>query len=100
MYENMHGQNDPLTCSLLLLTSVNIVESDIPEEFMELANAKRAELFEHLAEVDEAMSDMFIMEENPTSEQLSVRQPLPSFRKHRQADYKCISPLMPNIVDI
>ncbi|KAF9572724.1 Elongation factor G, mitochondrial [Mortierella alpina] len=50
---------------------VNVVERDIPEEFMELAQAKRAELFEHLAEVDEAMSDMFIMEENPTSEQLA-----------------------------
>lgn len=51
--------------------SVDIVERDIPEEYMELAKAKRAELFEHLAEVDEAMSDMFIMEETPTSEQLA-----------------------------
>ncbi|KAF9132698.1 Elongation factor G, mitochondrial [Mortierella sp. 14UC] len=50
---------------------VDVVERDIPEEFMELAKAKRAELFEHLAEVDEAMSDMFIMEETPTSEQLA-----------------------------
>ncbi|KAF9910672.1 Elongation factor G, mitochondrial [Linnemannia zychae] len=50
---------------------VDVVEKDIPEEFMELAKAKRAELFEHLAEVDEAMSDMFIMEETPTSEQLA-----------------------------
>ncbi|KAG0211286.1 Elongation factor G, mitochondrial [Mortierella sp. GBA30] len=50
---------------------VDVVERDIPEEYLELANAKRAELFEHLAEVDEAMSDMFIMEENPTSEQLA-----------------------------
>ncbi|KAI1316292.1 Elongation factor G, mitochondrial [Mortierella claussenii] len=50
---------------------VNVVESEIPTEFMELATAKRAELFEHLAEVDEAMSDMFIMEEAPTSEQLA-----------------------------
>ncbi|GJJ74542.1 elongation factor G [Entomortierella parvispora] len=50
---------------------VDVVERDIPEEFLELANAKRAELFEHLAEVDEAMSDMFIMEENPTGEQLA-----------------------------
>ncbi|KAG0277822.1 Elongation factor G, mitochondrial [Linnemannia exigua] len=50
---------------------VDVVERDIPEEYMELAKAKRAELFEHLAEVDEAMSDMFIMEETPTSEQLA-----------------------------
>jgi hypothetical protein len=100
MYEEVHGQNDLLTCSRLPFTSVDVVERDIPEEFMELANAKRAELFEHLAEVDEAMSDMFIMEENPTSEQLSVRQPLPSFRRHRQAYYKWIRPLMPNFVDI
>ncbi|KAG0023184.1 Elongation factor G, mitochondrial [Entomortierella chlamydospora] len=50
---------------------VNVVEAEIPEEFLELANTKRAELFEHLAEVDETMSDMFIMEETPTSEQLA-----------------------------
>ncbi|KAF8930447.1 Elongation factor G, mitochondrial [Dissophora ornata] len=50
---------------------VDVVERDIPEEFMELAKAKRAELFEHLAEVDEAMSDMFIMEESPNGEQLA-----------------------------
>lgn len=62
----------PLTHPFSLTISVNVTENDIPEEFMELANAKRAELFEHLAEVDEAMSDMFIMEENPTSEQLAV----------------------------
>lgn len=67
---------------------------------MELANAKRAELFEHLAEVDEAMSDMFIMEENPTSEQLSVCQTLPSFREHRPAYYKWIRALMPIFYDI
>ncbi|KAF9426405.1 Elongation factor G, mitochondrial [Entomortierella beljakovae] len=50
---------------------VDVTYKDIPEEFMELANTKRAELFEHLAEVDEAMSDMFIMEETPSSEQLA-----------------------------
>ncbi|KAK5814703.1 translation elongation factor G [Linnemannia elongata] len=50
---------------------VDVVERDIPEQYMELAKAKRAELFEHLAEVDEVMSDMFIMEETPTSEQLA-----------------------------
>ncbi|KAF9937916.1 Elongation factor G, mitochondrial [Modicella reniformis] len=51
---------------------INVVESEIPEELLGLAKAKRAELFEHLAEVDEEMSDMFIMEESPTSEQLAL----------------------------
>ncbi|KAF9304546.1 Elongation factor G, mitochondrial [Mortierella antarctica] len=72
--DNFKGVIDLLKWKALTfegVDGVNIVESDIPEEFMELANTKRAELFEHLAEVDEAMSDMFIMEENPTSEQLS-----------------------------
>ncbi|KAG0239466.1 Elongation factor G, mitochondrial [Actinomortierella wolfii] len=51
---------------------VNVVESEIPEEYLELAKAKRQELFEHLAEVDEEMSDLFIMEETPTTEQLAA----------------------------
>ncbi|ORZ10951.1 translation elongation factor G [Lobosporangium transversale] len=50
---------------------IQVVESEIPQEFLELAKTKRTELFEHLAEVDETMSDMFIMEETPTSEQLA-----------------------------
>ncbi|PSR84231.1 hypothetical protein PHLCEN_2v5519 [Hermanssonia centrifuga] len=49
-----------------------VVESDeIPAEVLELAKEKRRELIEQLADVDEIMGDMVIMEEDPTTEQLS-----------------------------
>ncbi|KAI0781692.1 elongation factor G mitochondrial [Irpex lacteus] len=49
-----------------------IVESDeIPAEVLELAKKKRQELIEQLAEVDEQMGDMVIMEEEPTTAQLA-----------------------------
>lgn len=38
---------------------------------LELAKAKRTELIEQLAEVDEEMGDLIIMEETPTNEQLA-----------------------------
>ncbi|KAF7967121.1 hypothetical protein HWV62_35752 [Athelia sp. TMB] len=51
---------------------INVVESDeIPESVMDLAKAKRQELFEQLAEVDEEMGDLIINEELPTNEQLA-----------------------------
>ncbi|KAL1407270.1 Elongation factor G, mitochondrial [Vanrija albida] len=44
-----------------------VVEKDeIPAELKELAEAKRAELIEHLAEADESLSDKFLMEEEIT----------------------------------
>lgn len=52
--------------------SQTIVESDeIPAEVLELAKKKRQELIEQLAEVDEQMGDMVIMEEEPTTAQLA-----------------------------
>lgn len=51
--------------------SQTIVEKDeIPEEVLDLAKKKRAELIEQLAEVDEQIGDMVIMEEEPNTEQL------------------------------
>lgn len=48
-----------------------IVEKDeIPDEVLELAKKKRAELIEQLAEVDEQIGDMVIMEEEITTEHL------------------------------
>lgn len=48
-----------------------IVEKDeIPDEVLDLAKKKRAELIEQLAEVDEQIGDMVIMEEEPNTEQL------------------------------
>ncbi|BEJ11752.1 hypothetical protein CspHIS471_0202120 [Cutaneotrichosporon sp. HIS471] len=40
-----------------------VVEEPIPEELKELAEAKRQELIEHVAEADEEISDKFLMEE-------------------------------------
>ena len=49
-----------------------VVESDeIPAEALELAKEKRRELIEQLAEVDEEMGDLLIMEEEPTTAQLA-----------------------------
>ncbi|KAG2153768.1 P-loop containing nucleoside triphosphate hydrolase protein [Suillus bovinus] len=50
---------------------INVVESDdIPESVLDLAKAKRAELLEQLAEVDDEMGELLIMDEIPTTAQL------------------------------
>ena len=50
-----------------------IVEKDeIPEEVLDLAKKKRAELIEQLAEVDDEMGELLIMDEDPTTEQLAT----------------------------
>lgn len=50
---------------------INVVESDdIPESVLDLAKAKRAELLEQLAEVDDEMGELLIMDETPTTAQL------------------------------
>lgn len=49
-----------------------VVEKDeIPAEVLELATAKRRELIEQLADVDEQIGDMVIMEEEPNPVQLA-----------------------------
>ncbi|EJD00585.1 elongation factor G, mitochondrial [Fomitiporia mediterranea MF3/22] len=48
-----------------------IVESDeIPAEVLELAQQKRTELIEALADVDDEIAELFIEEKEPTTEQL------------------------------
>lgn len=50
---------------------INVVESDdIPESVLDLAKAKRVELLEQLAEVDDEMGELLIMDETPTTAQL------------------------------
>jgi elongation factor G len=50
---------------------INVVESDdIPESVLDLAKAKRTELLEQLAEVDDEMGELLIMDETPTTAQL------------------------------
>eukprot|EP00579_Thalassiosira_antarctica_P002505 CAMPEP_0201874418 /NCGR_PEP_ID=MMETSP0902-20130614/6683_1 /ASSEMBLY_ACC=CAM_ASM_000551 /TAXON_ID=420261 /ORGANISM="Thalassiosira antarctica, Strain CCMP982" /LENGTH=758 /DNA_ID=CAMNT_0048401289 /DNA_START=12 /DNA_END=2288 /DNA_ORIENTATION=+ len=49
-----------------------IVEGEIPAEMMDLVEEKRAELIERLADVDEEIAELFLMEEEPTVEQLKA----------------------------
>ncbi|KDQ58033.1 hypothetical protein JAAARDRAFT_34847 [Jaapia argillacea MUCL 33604] len=50
---------------------VNVVEKDeIPPELLDFAKAKRAELIEQLAEVDDEMGEIFLNDQEPTLEQL------------------------------
>ena len=48
-----------------------IKRGPVPDELASTAAAKRRELLETLAEVDEALGDLFLMGEDPTSEQLA-----------------------------
>ena len=49
-----------------------VVESDeIPAEALELAKEKRRELIEQLAEVDDVIGELLIMDEDPTTPQLA-----------------------------
>lgn len=47
-------------------SNVVVEKDEIPAELKELAEEKRAELIEHIAEADEALSDKFLMEEEIT----------------------------------
>ncbi len=51
---------------------IKVVESDeIPAEVLDFAKEKRRELIEQLAEVDEEMGELLIMDEDPTTQQLA-----------------------------
>lgn len=55
-----------------LFLSTTIVESDeIPAEVIDLAKEKRRELIEQLAEVDDEIGELLIMDEDPTTAQLT-----------------------------
>ncbi|PPQ94211.1 hypothetical protein CVT25_006871 [Psilocybe cyanescens] len=48
-----------------------VVSDEIPADLLELAQAKRAELIEQLAEVDETIGEIVLMDETPTNEDIS-----------------------------
>jgi elongation factor G len=48
------------------------VSNHIPEELRELAEQKRQELIEKLADVDDEMAEMFLEEQTPTPEQIKA----------------------------
>lgn len=50
----------------------NIVYGDIPDDMMDLVEEKRAELFERLAEADDEIAELYLMEEEPDKETLKA----------------------------
>lgn len=52
---------------------VIIREAEIPADVLELAKEKRRILIETLADVDDVIADKYLMEEEPTVQELQVR---------------------------
>ncbi len=52
---------------------MNVVEGEVPPDMMDTVREKRAELLERLADVDEEIGKLFLMEEEPTVQQLLGR---------------------------
>jgi len=50
----------------------DVVEGEIPSDMMDLVEEKRMELLERLADVDEEIGELFLMEEEPTEEQFKA----------------------------
>ena len=50
----------------------NVIEGEIPSDLQELVDEKRAELIECLADVDDEIGELFLMEEDPTVEDLKA----------------------------
>ncbi|KAI8610239.1 P-loop containing nucleoside triphosphate hydrolase protein [Chytriomyces sp. MP71] len=49
-----------------------IITKDVPDALKEAAAAKRQELIEHIADVDDEIGELFLNEEAPTNEQLTA----------------------------
>mmetsp|Transcript_18927 Transcript_18927/g.38855 ORF Transcript_18927/g.38855 Transcript_18927/m.38855 type:complete len:728 (-) Transcript_18927:33-2216(-) len=49
-----------------------VKEYDVPEDMKDLVEEKKAELLEAVADVDDEIGEMFLMEETPTPEQLKA----------------------------
>ncbi|CAG8739865.1 11141_t:CDS:2, partial [Dentiscutata heterogama] len=47
-----------------------VIEKEIPDDLINLATLKKQELIENLADVDDQIAEIFLMEETPTKEQL------------------------------
>ncbi|CAB4445670.1 unnamed protein product [Rhizophagus irregularis] len=48
----------------------SVIEKDIPENLIKFATEKRQELIETLVDVDDQLAEIYLNEENPTSQQL------------------------------
>lgn len=51
-------------------SSSDNAEEEIPESMMEIIQQKRSELIERIADVDDEIAELFLMEETPTPDQL------------------------------
>ena len=70
--KGMHRVPNPSCTIFHLELSIEVVESDeIPESVITLAKQKRQELLEQLAEVDDEIGEMLIMDEEPSVAQVS-----------------------------
>ena len=49
-----------------------VKEYDVPEDMKDLVEEKKALLLEAVADVDDEIGEMFLMEETPTPEQLKA----------------------------
>jgi len=47
-------------------------KEEIPEQYLALAKEKRHELIANLADVDDEIAELFLMEEEPTIDQIKV----------------------------
>ena len=54
-----------------------ITTGEIPAQFLEAANAKRAELIETLAEVDDELAEAWLDEREITGAEIAVRRLVP-----------------------
>lgn len=71
--DNFSGVVDLLTMKAVYnqgFRGTEIISGEIPAELVSKAEAKRAELIENLANVDDEIADLFLMEETPTELQL------------------------------
>jgi len=57
--------------------SIDIRNDEIPAQYLESAQAKRAELVEAIAEVDDELTEAWLEEREITPIELGVRPPLP-----------------------
>ena len=55
-----------------ILLSDEIVEKEIPAEYVAECHKKKQELIESLSNVDEELGEMFLNEKTPTKEQIKV----------------------------
>ena len=108
--DNFHGVVDLVTMQTKYAEGdrgeIIVTKDEIPEEVKQLAVEKRAKLIETLADVDDEMANMFLDEQEPTTQQLkdAIRRATislkftPVFMGSALAD-KFIQPMLDGVCD-